>query len=409
MIYMRNITITTAKSATYLENVGLYFFSKSDLSKELGVDKILSRVGDQAAKARGPRTPDDQRRKAFEDAQSEIEKCFTALVAKTVAGEPTPAFARARVRLDRTGRCEIEISPGDLYINRLVKSAHRSGVGSALWQDPETIKKFDLGERFIARHVYNVVRGLSHKHYHHHEHADLLATTYPWSASDDQTWRRETLYGLARMAIEIRRRGTAKAFKQCAGVVAYAEAFQLHLGTWSLASDGSITSAKTVPPYDFGALRNSVDASLKVRELEDAERRQTIIYLTTIFLAALTLVVGGMRALETPPNGLFADFLTITTNRPFETIGLAILLGWLCDLAFLRAALPLPATRRYFYGLKRFVAAAMGSLIARKVSPLVSYMLALLFLALLFAGAAGLSLYSIGLLSRQLGALALGS
>ena len=31
MIYMRNITITTAKSATYLENVGLYLSSR-DLS-----------------------------------------------------------------------------------------------------------------------------------------------------------------------------------------------------------------------------------------------------------------------------------------------------------------------------------------------------------------------------------------
>lgn len=367
----------------------LYFFSKSALSKECGVDRVLAEIGNLAHRARSPRASDAEKRRYFEEGRERSMALFDRLVTECRQGALTPAFARARINLDRTGRCQVDLDADDLYINRITKLAHRSGKDTEVWQS--AVPNFERAAKFISRHAYNVVRGLSHKHYHHHHHADLLATTYPWSPSDDQTWRRETLYGLTRMAIEIRRRGSAKAFKQCAGVVAYAEAFQLHLGSWILGVDGRVADAPTAPPYDFAALRSSIDASLKVRELEDAERRQTILYLTTIVLAALALVVAGVRAAQPVPDTAFSEMLAWMTQHPFLTIGAAAFTGWFLDLAFLRAALAPPATRLFYYGIKRATAAAMGSLIWRGFSSFWSYLTALAVLLLLVLVAGGLS------------------
>jgi ABC-type sugar transport system ATPase subunit len=60
MIYMRNITITTAKSATYLENVGL--ITSSELSEHLGLcDRILVvREGGIVAELNGAEAKEEQ-------------------------------------------------------------------------------------------------------------------------------------------------------------------------------------------------------------------------------------------------------------------------------------------------------------------------------------------------------------
>lgn len=367
----------------------LYFFSKSRLSKALGVDAKLTAIGTFARRARSPRTSEDERRALFEQAQRSSAELFASLTDGCLRGQKTPAFARCMVQLDRTGRCDITLGPDDLFIDRQTKLAHVAGPNSPVWEAAATA--FEKAGQFISRHAYNVVRDLSHKHYHHHRHADLLATTYPWTPETDQNWRRETLYGLTRMAIDIRRRGSAKAFKQCAGVVAYAEAFQLHLGSWSLNADNTIGPAPTVPPYDFAALRSSIDASLKVRELEDAERRQTILYLTTIGLAALALVVAGVRATTPPPETTFSYALDWMTAHPILTIWFALVAAWFVDLAFLRAALPLPWSRPFYYGLKRAAAALMGSLIWRGAPSWLSFGITLFVLFLVVAAWAGVS------------------
>lgn len=359
----------------------LYFYSKSPLSKKHGVDGVLENIGAKAASARAPRASDSERREKFEASRQQAADLFELLKDASLRGEQTPAFARASVKIDRTGRCDIITRDVDLYTTKGAKIAHRSGPGSQIWEESDS--GFERTAAFIARHAFNLVRSLSHKHYHHHHRADLLATTYRWTPGDDQTWRRETLYGLTRMAIDIRRRGTAKSFKQCAGVVAYAEAFQTHLGSWSLDERGSVTAAPTVPPYDFAALKSSVDASLKVRELKDADRRQSILYLTTVFLSSLALVVASARSLGIKPEGDFWLLLQVAAKYPFPTIILATVLFWFVDLAFLRAALPLPTARTFYYGLKRFTFAAMGSLVQKGMSARSSYFSALTLLMLL--------------------------
>lgn len=368
----------------------IYFFSKSKLSKTSGAEAILNQIRHSAVRARSPGLDEADKRHHYSISRQAAADLFDTLRQQVLQGIKTPAFARARLELGRTGRCLIELNSGDLLVNKATKLAHRSGLWIASWAEQKAA--FDQAAGFIARQAFNVLRSLSHRHYHHHQHADLLATTYPWTPTDDQTWRRETQYGLARMAIEIRRRGTAKAFKQCAGVVAYAESFQLHLCGWFQAENGSVQPANEIPPYDFAALKGSIDASLKVQELDDAERRQTILYLTTIFLAALVLVVGGVRApSSTSTSGPFVDFLTWTTASPIQTLAGALFAAWWIDLAWLRAALPLPATRVWYYGLKRATKAAMGSLMWRGVGDVASYTLALFGLLAVIALFAGLS------------------
>ena len=71
-------------------------------------------------------------------------------------------------------------------------------------------------------------------------------------------------------------------------------------------------------------------------------------------------------------------------------------MAWWIDLAWLRAALPPPAARVWYYGLKRATAATMGSLMWRGFAAWVSFALPLLgLLAImgLFAWASGWAMY----------------
>lgn len=367
----------------------IIFLTRGKLAKLPHIKEALQRIAKLARDSRGPRTSEAVKLSNREAAAVIAEELWDKLVSDFRKKLPTPAFGRARVNLARTGRCQVDVDAKEIYTTKEMKLAQLSG-------------EIPLGASFVenalastARQVFFLIRDLAHRHYHHEPHSDLLTTTYPWSVADDLTWRRETQYGLARLAISTRRRDTARAYKEALGLIAYADAFQRHLCGWV---EGAPPKAKRTFLYDFGALKASIEASLKVRELKDAQRKGTLLFVFGFAVTALGIVVTGVRAQPTVPKGVenFSNFLSWVNEHPLTTVVMAALTAWFVDLAFNHLALAPPLSSSWSSGLGRTADAIMGSLMWRRVGSALTWLTGVLFLSVVvavFAIISGLALY----------------
>ena len=196
-----------------------------------------------------------------------------------------PAFAKATVKLSRTGKTKVHIDPEDLFTTAGARSDQIKG-GRVEEENAQN------AGAVVARQVFHFVRDLAHRHYHHDPRADLTTTTFPWSATDDETWRRETHYGLIRMAISVRREDDVESYKQALGILAYAESFQTHLTSWVEKSNKAVKRTQYFP-YDFSALRISIAASLSQIESRRDNSREARTFAYVIALTALGIIVEG--------------------------------------------------------------------------------------------------------------------
>ena len=177
----------------------------------------------------------------------------------------------------------------------------------------------------LARQAFFCLRDLIHKHYHHgksdHELIGMCYNLFPSTGYDDLTWRRETLYGLTRMALKNRRAGKIKDNKNALGVLAYARSFQHHFLNWTYPSQAD---EKSQPPvtqknlnfsaYDFDAFNASLKADISVHEWSRSSFigiGAFTVSLLAIFLSAMMsahIVMLSMKA-EEPVSEGFKSFL----------------------------------------------------------------------------------------------------
>jgi hypothetical protein len=179
-------------------------------------------------------------------------------------------------------------------------------------------------------------------------------------------------------------------------LVAYAEAFQKHLCGWTVGADGALAKSRWRFVYDFAALRQSIDASLKVRELKDTQRRQRLIFVFGFLATALGLVLGGLRAVPIPdhPTGepkLFLSMIGVLTSHPIWTIGAAVVGAYAFDVGVTQFSAQPGFARSWIGGVSRFVEAVMGSTMGSSHRRWVSFGAGYLLLALFVAVAAALS------------------
>lgn len=122
------------------------------------------------------------------------------------------------------------------------------------------------GEDFIpdiAKQIYYFIKDISHRHYHHDRSSDNLLPISETHRYDDENWRRETLWALARAVLETRRRNHLPGHKSALGILAYAEAFQQHLARVKRLVDGNGFQRSEVGEiYDFSHTRSSLDATI---------------------------------------------------------------------------------------------------------------------------------------------------
>lgn len=314
----------------------------------------------------------------YQKARETAEVLWKRLEREFAAGRKTPAFGRVKISLLRTGECRVDVNPALLFTTSDMKAAQRAG------QVNEDSNEAKRAAAAAARQSFFFIRDLAHQHYHHPKNSDLLTTTYTWTPSEDEAWRRETQYGLVRLAIAARRRDTAEAFKRALGFLAYAEAFQKHLCGWRL--DESRKPAKSIWgfAYDFTALRQSIDASLKVRELRDTQLRQRLFFVFGFIITCLGLVLSGLRS----PNGRpeTAEFFMRIVDRlsahPIMALMAAGLLAWLLDLIFTKVSVG----SQWVGGISRLTDAAMGQMMVWWRNPQVSFSVTVILTGLVMLG-----------------------
>ncbi len=365
----------------------IVFFSKgkalpSTIKERLTALRRIAREG------RAPSCNQANRRQKHVQGEKLISEIWADLRDRFAKRQKLPGFGRLKIRLLRTGQCEVQVDEKDLFTTAAVKTAqtiaHQEGT-----LDTST-ESFQSAAAAAARQSFFFVRDLAHRHYHHHVNSDLLTTTYLWSLESDEHWRRETQYGLVRLAISERRRDTAETFKQTLGIIAYAEAFQRHLCGWLSQFDGPPVRSPLAFSYDFAALRSSIDASLKVREQKDGQRRQSLLFVFAFVVTCLGLIVSGLRAQTPVPESAkpFIAGVTFLTDYPIQSLAAAAIFAGAVDLAFLRMSLRPPILAGWNGGLGRAVEAVMGSLMWRNASRGFAYFVGMVLIALVVAAAA---------------------
>lgn len=299
----------------------------------------MARVRDDTYLAMGGRTPARAKSNAFHGSLTAIGSAVSDLFTANRKGQPTPIAGSVGVVLSRSGLVTVTVDPQNLLTTEEFKAANRSG---ATLDESAASVRAEL-ER-IANQAFFALRDLTHQHYHHKARSDLLTMVTPWTTETDEDWRRETQYGLTRMAIAVRRRNQAASYRQALGIVAYADAFQRHFCGWTVdgTAPGGVRNSKVNFKYDFAALRASIEASLKVRELKDANSRARLFFAFGTGVTALSILVPRYRDLEDDlpfwPD-LFRDGLMAMVDNPFPSLALALVTGWLVDKLFLNLSL----------------------------------------------------------------------
>ena len=193
---------------------------------------------------------------------------------------PLPDDIRKRIQLARdTG----------LKIPQVQFELHRTGE-----------LRIKLPEKHIpalAHQAYYFIKDISHRHYHHYRSSDNILPLTEVAPYDDEAWRRNTLWALARAVLEARRRDRLDAYKSALGILSYAEAFQNVLGRVrrGTQSEAKFVIAESVITYDFAQTRASLVAKIDENEYRETNSSQLFIFLLSSLLATAALWIGAVQ------------------------------------------------------------------------------------------------------------------
>jgi hypothetical protein len=370
----------------------IYFVNGTSWLRGRGQRAAIALLRDQALRGSSPGLPDRNIQDAFWQAKAEIERSWTAATRRVRKRKPTTAFGHVAVKLVRTGQCVVEVEPQDLFTTEQIKLAQIEGQQSSRWKTSEEHVQDECLS--VAEQSFFVIRDLTHQHYHHEKSSDLLTTVTPWIDTKDEDWRRETQYGLMRMAIALRRADTAQSYREALGVVAYADAFQKHLCGWYSTPTGIAASSAVRFQYDFAALRASIEASLKVRELKDSNVRARLFFAFGTLVTAMTVIIPAYRGARPDVSGVwgassqlailqadfFAGALAVAVAYPVLSLFAAAALGLLIDYLFVGFAVKSSNYRKTRASISRALGGVMAFLRRHRVPDILNRLLVFIML-----------------------------
>lgn len=251
-------------------------------------------------------------------------------------------------------------------------------------------------EEIFPKQVYYFLKDTLHTHYHHEPDSDqLLPLTRTRQVSkgnqkieieNEVSWRRETLWGLARVISSYRRSNNIKNLRRAQGVLAYADAFQATVAkVFRPASlDKEPRFDNDLTTYDFAHTKQSVAALEGMRTWWNTGSVQILAGITAISLAAFTIWSSALRLKITTCASIPE---TLSNSDPdcaaIVSIRTEFVLNWILDhpLMFLGVFLALSTAvyqtivRDVNYGVvlqkfSRFIssgAKAIGSSLGRKL------------------------------------------
>lgn len=151
----------------------------------------------------------------------------------------------------------------------------------------------------LAKQVYYFVKDCAHRHYHHHEYSDNILPLVRSIDGDDETWRRRTLWHLAKSVLESRRKNCLEDYKSAKGILAYADAFQSTLGRvcWDHAAF-EFKAMQYSAYYDFQHTRASIDALIEENENKGDELRTKVSIFTSVSIGVLALWLTSIQVID---------------------------------------------------------------------------------------------------------------
>lgn len=247
----------------------------------------------------------------FHDTQSRSERALIRKIRKRIAaaGDSTP---RAVIGSDAALGLDLqawiaEAARAGLTLARFRFELYRTGEFRI-----EQVKSIPVAEdadldqdefdAILASQTYYFVKDIAHRHYHHRPSTDNLLPLTPLKASDDVSWRRETLWSLARAVLEMRRSGKLPGHKSALGVLAYAEAFQGLLAR--VERGGSARSpfrlTHEIACYDFTHTRQSLEATIAEKGFIHSHSTNlfTLAITTCLAVAALWLAIAQVKGVD---------------------------------------------------------------------------------------------------------------
>jgi hypothetical protein len=195
----------------------------------------------------------------------------------------------------------------------------------------------------LCDQVYYLIKDMAHRHYHHSQSDDNLLPLTPADPSDDQAWRRATLWCLARVVLEARRRDRLDGYKSALGMLAYAEAFQGLLGRVYRTGVGpSLFDIVTdAPNYNFSHTRESLNAKIAEQEYSLSSRSQsvalwvsTVIATTALWISAVQIAQPVCDAIAKKDKACTVEVPHFTAHaikflieKPYEAYGIFLLIA----------------------------------------------------------------------------------
>ncbi|WP_404373793.1 hypothetical protein AB5I39_08730 [Sphingomonas sp. MMS24-J45] len=169
---------------------------------------------------------------------------------------------------------------------------------------PPSPEELELAEA-LPPQAYFFAKDITHLHYHHEPDSDQLlpltrlqaVATAADHEANELNWRRETLWGLARVVSQYRQRNTLYDFKKVLGMLAYADAFQSTLAlVWRKQSlDDLIEPHDRLSRYDFAHTRSSVEAMESLATWKRSGGLQLFAIMAGVVLSSLALWAGAVQ------------------------------------------------------------------------------------------------------------------
>lgn len=246
----------------------------------------------------------------------------------------------------------------------------------------------------VPPHAYYFVKDVTHRHYHHDPESDqllLLSRLHPVTKTaeheeNELRWRRETLWGLARIIAQFRRKKDLDDYKRARGILAYADAFQSSLARIWRAPDieTPLEPHDRLFQYDFTHTKASVQSLEDVAAWRQNGLMQFVAVYVGIFLSSLALWAAAVeiRPILCQPPGASprtslmtcpplhpapsSDIALWVADSPLAFICILIVMGFAAFSAFIKSPRFFPMGRWVVVGLAK-LAKALGVSAARRL------------------------------------------
>jgi hypothetical protein len=302
------------------------------------------------------------------------------------------AVLQLRFALFRTGEFRLWFGMKDL----LGREVHQGAV-------PPSADEIELAEA-LPPQVFFLVKDAAHKHYHHEPDSDQLlpltkmekAQTAEIHKKNEIGWRRETLWGLARVISQYRRNDALYDYKKAMGVLAYADAFQSTLArvVRPMAMEEKVVDHRDLTVYDFAHTKASVEAMEGLASWRKSGWIQLFAAMFGGILSSLALWAGAVQIYpvmcepleksKTPCDPAVStgsiEIVHKVAEHPLVFTGSIVILGMTIFMLILRDLSFVPFGSK----IKRLLsplAKAAGASLARRAGDRIGFLLALLILA----------------------------